>query len=255
MLTRCLRPCSFYAQACCRSDSEKIRFLVLVFLHPSYSSMVTARVRNKPAASKVMRRSFAKSGNDDLVVVSHTTESSATAVAKKPSSKAVGVGEIEEEEDAEDMGDKGHEDSGRKAKATARRRGLCFCDACGHRKDLDKFDSRHLYTAIRRGTKRVCLDCEAIGCSPRDCTVYVCEGSSMTMPHKAGHRNFPDSAMKRYKYNRENSTSSVIPFRCRSCSEEHCEDERSRKRQKKATAAGPEPGPAGQEPRPAILLQ
>ena len=63
--------------------------------------MVTARVRNKPAASKVMRREFAKSGNDDLVVVSHTTESSATAVAKKPSSKAVGVGEIEEEEDAD----------------------------------------------------------------------------------------------------------------------------------------------------------
>ena len=225
MLTRCLRPCDFYAQACCRSDSEKIRFLVLVFLHPSYSSMVTARVRNKPAASKVMRRSFAKSGNDDLVVVSHTTESSATAVAKKPSSKAVGVGEIEEEEDAEDMGDKGHEDSGRKAKATARRRGLCFCDACGHHKDLDKFDNRHLYTAIRRGTKRVCLDCEAIGCSPRDCTVYVCEGSSMTMPHKAGHRKFTGSAIKRYKYNRENGTSSVTPFRCRSCSEEHCDGE------------------------------
>ena len=57
--------------------------------------------------------------------------------------------------------------------------------------------------------------------------------------------------MKRYKYNRENRISSVIPFRCRSCSEEHCEDERSRKRQKKATAAGLESGPVGQEPTPA----
>jgi hypothetical protein len=45
------------------------------------------------------------------------------------------------------------------------------------------------------------------------------------MPHKAGRRNFTGSAIKRYKYNRENGTSSVIPFRCRSCSEEHCDGE------------------------------
>ena len=123
-----------------------------------------------------------------------------------------------------------------KPKATAETKDLCLCDACEERKDRDKFDKKHFYTANRRGTKRVCLECEAIGCSPRNCTIYVCEGSSTTKPHKAGHRNFLDIALRRYKYNRENSTSSGIPFRCISCIEKHCEDERSRKRQKKATA-------------------
>ena len=209
------------------------------------SKMVAARVRGKPAAAKVMRRPTAKSGNDDPAVMGDATEPLATAVTKKPSSKAVGVSEVEEvdvdeeeeeECDAEDGGDEGHEDNELKPKATAETKDLCLCDACEERKDRDKFDKKHLYTANRRGTKRVCLECEAIGCSPRNCTIYVCEGSSTTKPHKAGHRNFLDIALRRYKYNRENSTSSGIPFRCISCIEKHCEDERSRKRQKKATA-------------------
>ena len=113
-------------------------------------------------------------------------------------------------------------------------RELCLCDACEERKDPDKFDKAHFQRAKCLKTKRVCLECEAIGCSPRDCTIYECEGSRTNNPHKAGHRNFSDITLRRYKQNQGKSPSNNrIPFRCLSC-----EGERSRKRQKKAAVLG-----------------
>ena len=113
-------------------------------------------------------------------------------------------------------------------------RELCLCDACEERKDPDQFDKAHFQRAKCLKTKRVCLECEAIGCSPRDCTIYECEGSRTNNPHKAGHRNFSDITLRRYKRNQGKSPSNNrIPFRCLSC-----EGERSRKRQKKAAVLG-----------------
>ena len=113
-------------------------------------------------------------------------------------------------------------------------RELCLCDACEERKDPDQFDKAHFQRAKCLKTKRVCLECEAIGCSPRDCTIYECEGSRTNNPHKAGHLNFSDITLRRYKRNQGKSPSNnSIPFRCLSC-----EGERSRKRQKEAAVLG-----------------
>ena len=96
-----------------------------------------------------------------------------------------------------------------------------------------------LETHVAVGARHVCLDCQAIGCSPRDCTMYMRQGSSTTNPHKAGHRNFSDAAIRRYKINPEQNAfhraqQEGIPFRCISCTEEQRENEKNRKRQKKA---------------------
>ena len=59
----------------------------------------------------------------------------------------------------------------------------------------------------------VFLACQAIGCSPRDCTTYGCAGSVTTDPHQAGHLKFTKAALDRHKKN----AASVIPFRCVDC--------------------------------------
>ena len=84
------------------------------------------------------------------------------------------------------------------------------CEACKVRKDPDKFDVELLKNAIHKGRKLVCLACQAIGCSPRDCEIYLCAGSDVTKPHKAGHLKFTNVALIRFKRNQ----ASVIPFRC-----------------------------------------
>ena len=118
-------------------------------------------------------------------------------------------------------------------------RELCLCDACKERKDPDQFDKARFQNAKRRKTKCVCLECEAIGCSPKDCTIYECEGSRTNNPHKAGHRNFSDATLRRYRRERAGRRgragpfSEKIPFRCLSC-----EGETSRKRQEKTAVLG-----------------
>ena len=81
------------------------------------------------------------------------------------------------------------------------------------RKDPDRFDKRILEHAKVDDRKLVCLACQAIGYSPRDCTTYFCVGSQTTDPHQAGHLKFTNTALLRYKRN----AASVIPFRCVHC--------------------------------------
>ena len=88
-----------------------------------------------------------------------------------------------------------------------------MCDACRERKDPDKFDKRVLDHAKNDERKLVCLACQAIGYSPRDCTTYYCVGSQTTDPHQAGHLKFTNAALVRYKQN----AASAIPFRCVDC--------------------------------------
>ena len=72
-----------------------------------------------------------------------------------------------------------------------------LCEACGVRKDPDKFDTRILHHAKSDGRKLVCLACQAIGYSPRDCAIYFCVGSQSTGPHQAGHLKFTHTALDR----------------------------------------------------------
>ena len=88
-----------------------------------------------------------------------------------------------------------------------------LCDACSVRKDPEKFDTKMLDNAQNLGRKLVCLACQAIGYSPRDCTTYYCVGSQTTDPHQAGHLKFTNAALVRYKQN----AASAIPFRCVDC--------------------------------------
>ena len=89
-----------------------------------------------------------------------------------------------------------------------------LCDACSVRQDPDKFDTCVLQNAKKYGRKLVCLACQAIGYSPRDCTTYVCVGSETTKPHVAGHLKFTHAALVRNSKN----AGSAIPFRCVDCS-------------------------------------
>ena len=73
-----------------------------------------------------------------------------------------------------------------------------------------------IYNANKHGRKLVCLACEAIGYSPRDCTTYFCVGCSTNKPHKAGHLKFTRSALVRHKKN----ATSQIPFCCVDCTKE-----------------------------------
>ena len=57
-----------------------------------------------------------------------------------------------------------------------------LCDACSVRKDPDKFDTNMYKNAKKHGQKLVCLACQTIGYSPRDCTTYLCVGSQTTDP-------------------------------------------------------------------------
>ena len=59
----------------------------------------------------------------------------------------------------------------------------------------------------------MCLACQAIGYSPRDCTTYVCVGSETTKPHEAGHLKFTHAALDRNNKN----AASATPFRCVDC--------------------------------------
>ena len=54
------------------------------------------------------------------------------------------------------------------------------CEACKVRKDPDKFDKLILMNARTYSRKLVCLACQAIGYSPRDCATYLCAGSQTT---------------------------------------------------------------------------
>ena len=61
----------------------------------------------------------------------------------------------------------------------------------------------------------MCLACQAIGYSPRDCATYFCVGSQTTDPHQAGHLKFTNAALVRHNKN----PASVIPFCCVDCTE------------------------------------
>ena len=62
------------------------------------------------------------------------------------------------------------------------------------------------FNAKTHDRKLVCLACQAIGCSPRDCKIYLCAGSESTDAHEAGHG-------ERHKRN----PTSIISLRCTDC--------------------------------------
>ena len=88
-----------------------------------------------------------------------------------------------------------------------------LCEACNVRKDPDKFDRRVLRNARKSSRKLVCLECQTLGYSPRDCQSYFCNGSETTGSHEVGHLKFTHVDLKRAKKN----VASKIPLCCVDC--------------------------------------
>ena len=91
--------------------------------------------------------------------------------------------------------------------------------------------------ATKHDRKLVCLRCQTIGFSPRDCTAYMCKGCTGRQPHKAGHLKFTHAALDRHKKNPD----STIPFRCVDCTEEKPGDRGQKRSLTASTQHGKEP--------------